>query len=461
MQQDSSSSNHINQLWKFLASLQLTVFLLLALATTSILGTLIPQNESPAAYFETFGGFLYRLFSVLDVFDMYHSWWFQLLLSLLAINVLVCSLDRFSATWKIVSIKVPPFNLDRFKKLPGRTDFSTTASFNQLTEQVEALVAKGFNYHRREQTQNGVSFFAEKGRWSRLGVYIVHLSVILLLCGGVIGSLFGFEGFANIAEGETIQTIRLRNSGEVKHLPFGIRCNDFHVSFYDTGAPEEFRSDLTLLEGGKEVVRKNIIVNDPLRYKGINMFQSSYGSLPPKEVQLSFTSSLSRMVYNQKVKIGQVVDLPEEMGSFVLTRFLPSADFRGQRVGEAFLGQITKPKGQKIDILLPLKFPSFDKMRQGQVAVAISDYEKRYYTGLQITNDPGVWVVYVGFILMILGCFVTFFLSHQRLCVEVRWKGKAHQVMMAGTANRNKIGMQYKVKKLAHWLSAKVEGQGQ
>jgi cytochrome c biogenesis protein len=461
MPKDTNSPSHIRQLWKFLASLQLTVFLLLSLAATSIVGTLIPQNETPSAYFETFGGFLYRLFSVLDIFDMYHSWWFQFLILLLAINVLVCSLDRLPGVWKIAFVKVPPFNIDRFKQMATKEVFSTAIPFDQLSQQAEAFISNKFGYYRSERVKNGVCFFAEKGRWSRLGVYIVHLSVILLLCGGLIGSLFGFEGFANIAEGETVQTIRLRNSGEVKTLPFGIRCDAFSVSFYETGAPKEFRSDLVLLEDGQEVARKNIIVNDPLRYKGINMFQSSYGRLPSEEVTLSFTSSLSGMAYDQKVKIGQRIDLPEGMGSFTLIRFLPSADFRGQRIGEAFLGQLITETGQKVDILLPLKFPSFDKMRKGQVHVAISTYDERYYTGLQITKDPGVWVVYSGFILMILGCFVTFFLSHQRLSLELRQRGKKHQVMLAGTANRNKIGMQYKVKKLAQSLSAKVEGQSQ
>ncbi|HAY40073.1 MAG TPA: cytochrome c biogenesis protein ResB, partial [Desulfobacteraceae bacterium] len=46
---------------------------------------------------------------------------------------------------------------------------------------------------------------------------------------------------------------------------------------------------------------------------------------------------------------------------------------------------------------------------------SIAGYNQRYYTGLQVTSDPGVWVVYAGFIMMIIGCFITFFMSHQRL----------------------------------------------
>jgi len=56
--------------------------------------------------------------------------------------------------------------------------------------------------------------FAEKWRWTRFGVYIVHFSVILLLLGGLIGSLFGFKGFAMIPEHEKINSIRIRNTGQ-------------------------------------------------------------------------------------------------------------------------------------------------------------------------------------------------------------------------------------------------------
>ncbi|MGD9176022.1 MAG: cytochrome c biogenesis protein ResB, partial [Desulfobacterales bacterium] len=97
-------------------------------------------------------------------------------------------------------------------------------------------------------------------------------------------------------------------------------------------------------------------------------------------------------------------------------------------------------------------FPSFDKMRKGQVFIAIADFVPRYYTGLQVSKDPGVWVVYVGFILMIIGIYITFFMSHQQLCVEVTAEGPKSQVMVAATSNKNKMGMQKRVAQLAHQL---------
>ena len=84
--------------------------------------------------------------------------------------------------------------------------------------------------------------------------------------------------------------------------------------------PKEYRSRLTIIEQGSPVLQKDIVVNDPLRYRGINIFQSSYGELPPEVRQksspdtftLTFTSKETGMVYNKKARIGQEIDIPED-----------------------------------------------------------------------------------------------------------------------------------------------------
>ncbi len=92
-------------------------------------------------------------------------------------------------------------------------------------------------------------------------------------------------------------------------------------------------------------------------------------------------------------------------------------------------------------------------MRQGRFVISPGDIKHRYYTGLQVTRDPGVWLVYVGFMMLIGGCLVTFFMSHQRICIDIISDTKGSRVMVAGTANKNKLGMQNKVRKISERLS--------
>jgi cytochrome c biogenesis protein len=261
-------------------------------------------------------------------------------------------------------------------------------------------------------------------------------------------------------------------------LDFEILCDDFDISFYDNGAPKEYRSSLTIIEHGKQVYKKDIIVNDPLRYKGVNIFQSSYGKMPSDipsedkvpardfsgEVTLNFASNDSGKIYKIGTVIGKVLDIPEGLGKFVIVEYKESAEFGGQNIGHAYMGILT-PKGKNpVNIMLPLHFPNFDKMRRGAVVISVAGQkaktfnagkkaDQRYYTGLQVTNDPGVWVVYTGFIMMIIGIFITFFMSHQRVCIEIVKSGNKSKVIVTGTANKNKLAMQQRIKKISDQLA--------
>jgi cytochrome c biogenesis protein len=447
------SADPFSKIWKFFTSVKLTIVLLLSLATTSIIGTFIPQNEDPQAYFQAFGRVLYQLFNLLDLFDMYHSWWFQLLVVLLTTNIIVCSVDRISSNRRILFVRNPSFKLTRFRNLKHRQEFTNQRSPQQLKDVYQTFISRRFRHSQVETTENGFAIYGENGRWTRFGVYTVHLSVVLLLIGGLIGSIFGFDGFVNIAEGESTQSIRLRSKPQMMQLDFAIRCDDFNVSFYETGAPKEFRSSLTILEQGRPVFNKDIIVNDPLRYKGISLYQSSYGSIPSNEVVLSFTSSKTGMIYKNNAIMNQPLQLPEKLGTFEIKEFLRSAKFKGHDIGEAFIGILTPPGGDPVQVTLPLRFPTFDKMRKANLVVAVVEHVPRFYTGLQVAKDPGVWVVYSGFILMIIGCYITFFMSHQQICLEMVATGEKTQVIIAGTANKNKTGMQTKVDRISEKLA--------
>jgi len=444
--------SYFNAIWDFFSSVKLGVVLLLTLATTSIIGTFIPQNQTPDTYLNAYGDFWYRFFGILDFFNMYHSGWFQFLLLLLCINIIICSIDRLSATWKIIFTKTPRFNFSRFRRLSNQKELISEIPQSRLMELCEPIVAKGFTFKQVEERENGFCIFAEKYRWSRLGVYTVHMSILLLLLGALIGSFYGFEGYVNIPEGETIGHIRQHNSSVPIPLGFEIKCDDYSETYYDTGTPKEFRSKLTIIENNKPLLQKDIIVNNPLRYKGINIFQSSRGKMNPIDMTLNITYKENGTVFRKKVKMHQQVDIPENLGIFTIHDYHEAYRFRGQNLGEVFIGTFKPQNGKPFNLVLPTRFPTFDQMRNGAFAVSISDPTFRYYTGLQVTKDPGVWLVYSGFIIIIIGCYITFYLSHQQIFLEVSKRGNSSQLMISGTANKNKLAMDKKVEKIFNRL---------
>jgi len=440
----------------FFCSVKLTVYTLVLLATTSIIGTVVLQNGSSQQYVNLYGKGFYNLIMVLKLDDMYHAWWFLFLLLLLCINIIVCSIDRLSLTWKTIFPKKIRFNPDRFRRLKNKETFTSAREFNSLSKEFESILSKKVGRTLYEETENGCVMYAEKGRWTRIGVYVVHASIIMLVLGALIGAVFGFKANLRLDEGQSTDTVFTAKSRKPVKLPFSIQCNEFEVKFYDTGAPEEFRSSLTITEGEKKSFTKDIRVNHPLRYKGINIFQASYGNTAPDSALFEIVDNTTQDSFTKHLTIGEEVKLPGDAGIFEFEGVLPNFKFREHNLGQAFFGKVTLKGQEGFQIPLPTKFPTFDKMRKGQFSFVVKEFDQRYYTGLQVTKDPGIWYVYSGFILMILGCWITFFISHQSYFIEMeKSDSNTIKVLVSGKANRNSYGMMLKIKKFANILKDK------
>ncbi|HKK98750.1 MAG TPA: cytochrome c biogenesis protein ResB [Desulfotignum sp.] len=438
------------QIWEFFCSVKLTVYTLVLLAVTSIIGTVVLQNGTPQQYIDLYGKGGYNLIQVFSIDDMYHAWWFLFLLLLLCINIVVCSVERLSLVWKTIFPKQIRFNPDRFLRSKKKHTFFVDQAADAVTAACESWLSKQVGKVHKKNQENTWMVYAEKGRWTRIGVFVVHASVLLLLLGALIGAVFGFKANVRIDEGKQVGTVFAAKTRQPIQLDFLIRCNEFAVKFYDTGAPEEFRSNLTIIEDGQETLTTDIRVNHPLRYKGINIFQSSYGTTSAGAAVMAITDNISGQKITRTMQVGETITLPEETGSFQLQGFLPHFDFRGRNLGEAFFGKVTLKEKEAFQIGLPLQFPTFDKMRKGRFSFVVTDFEKKYYTGLQVTKDPGVWYVYAGFVLMILGCWVTFFMSHQSFLVAVApSKDGGTIVHLAGRTNRSTQNLNLKLTGMA------------
>ncbi|MCF8024030.1 MAG: cytochrome c biogenesis protein ResB [Desulfobacteraceae bacterium] len=463
MKTKNKNGTAIERIWHFFASVRLSVVLLLTLAATSIIGTVIPQNADPAAYERKFGQPVYTVLESLNMFDMYHSWWFRLLLCVLIVNIIVCSIQRLKSTWRIIFPKTPAYQPERFRKSAGRVQWQAAgASAEALKKMFEPYMRKHFRNIKVENPpeNQGIMIFGEKGRWTRLGVYAVHFSVLLLMLGGLIGSIFGFEGYVNIPAGETRQAFSLKNSNQTQKFGFAIRCDDFNVSHYPSGRPKEYRSDIAIIDNGKVAVTHKLRVNAPLTYKGITIFQSSYGKTPSGSFNVVFTDNEDGTRITKKAAIGETVDLPEGSGELIIRDYSNSFSLRGHNMGPSFLGMLKPESGQPRPLLLPVNHPSFDKMRGGQYQISVKDVEFIQYTGLQIARDPGVPVVYTGFIIMIAGCYVTFFMFHRKICIELQPEDNGARILVAGISQRNRTGTKNAVKRLAQKLDRMARQTG-
>jgi len=463
-----------NTIWSLFSSVKLSVFLLMTLAVVSIIGTLVPQGQAIEFYTNTFGQLWGSMIPMMGVDDTYHSLWYRLLMGLLSINIIVCSMDRLSASWSIIFPGTQTAKVARFRNKSDRITFDVMDTLGQIREALSQYLSKKLSRCELKSTDKGFYFYGETGRKSRLGVYAVHLSVLFMIFGGIIGSFFGFDGYVQITEGQQTNSI-IVNQNQKMELPFAIRCDDFSVSFYKNGAPSEFKSTLSLIQNGRVFLTESILVNHPLRYEGINIFQSSYGTITPEykkempeTVILFFQNPQSRLQYPIKAKMNQRVELPEGQGFCTIQNYQSSYRFSGHSLGPTLTLLIERRSPNTTNatftpqvVMIPVQYENFDRMRQGHFTISVmneSDFrlpesEKRYYTGLQVTKDPGICFVYTGFTIMLLGIFVTFFISHRQYFVEVVEKSPgACQVFIVGISNKNRLGMTQKMDHLKEEL---------
>ncbi len=440
----------------FFRSLKLTIFLLILLATLSIIGTLIKQNASSAEYIHRYGVELYNVLEFFNIFDMYHSWWFSAILLLLVVNLIACSLHRFPGVWRQISRESGAREMkdSMFKTLPYVERIKLSNPGGMKEDEIRSLLKRGFKNPQRIEGESFITLYSEKGRFSRLGVYITHLSILLILIGGITGSLFGFRGFVNILEGETVDHIALRVKDEevTKPIGFSIRCDDFRVIFYDLKGPEkivkEYMSDLTILENGKEVLKKTIEVNHPLHYKGLAFYQSSYGAIHDLAVGVQWKNRKEKALL--KVSEGETVPIPN---SPALLRVLKYSH-QVHNFGEGVQVALFKPNQEPRAFWLLKGFPKFDEQRNDEFILSLEEVIEREYTGLQVTKDPGVWIVWAGCSLMIIGFIISFFFSHQRVWVKIPSRA-GEEIVLAGSTNKNKVGFEKKFGQLVEGVRGK------
>lgn len=420
----------VDRIFRAFCSLKLTLANLFAIFLAMVAGTFVNPGNAPLAEIEQafasrpFALWSYRWF---ELYDLFHSWWFTLLLLSLALNLIACSIEKLPKIH--LQSKYPEKRLDRARGLRLR------ASGIPANDVACELRRRGYAVEV-SQRDGGSDLFAERGRRSRYGVWVVHLSLLLILGGGIVGRLTAFEGTALVPQdGGEVESFTLRTpdgSTSRKRLGFTLRCTDFRLKQFESGAPKAYESDLVVLDDqGRELKRATINVNHPLQFGGLTIFQSSYQQLEEgARARLRFVDNASGAGREILLAAGEKVEAADGLNYSVVDH---RDDFAG--LGEAV--QVLREENGK----RPATFWSFAKAPEGfdarnrsdRFAVSFAGTAQMYATGLQIARDPSTPIIYAGCFFLFAGCAIAFYTAHKRIWARVTSSG----VELAGAAHRN------------------------
>lgn len=387
-------------LYRGLASVHFSMVLLGIIALVSILGTFIKQDAPKEEYLDLYSETVYRIIAFLSLNDLYRSPLFFALITLIAINLTLCTVRRFG---RLIKKRRGPGCL--LPNKPGAIECHKEFDARQKDE----LLAR-FKRKYRVLWEDNDHIVLERGAFARFGVPVIHGGILIVLTGALIGQIFGFQGFLTLKVGETADRIVIRGTANsTRALPFALKCTDFKTSLYPGGQPQDFVSTIELIEAGSTVVKKYLRVNDPLSYKGIRFYQSSYGTIPYFQFRVN----------DEIVKLSERESFEKNGFVFVVMRYVEKIHGLGPGVQIGYL------EGGKPETKWFLtKPPDLRYQTIQSVTLRLDEINEIFYTGIAVNYDPGVPVVWAGFSLMLAGLCINFIFYYRIIYVVNALDGK-------------------------------------
>ena len=455
----SSLRSAARSTWQTLGSIKTGVILIILVVIFSAAGTVILQRPmtDPDDMQRAYSPAMLRFLDATGLTDVFHARWFIALLVMVSLCIVVASIRRFPNAWRFFSrpYKSPD---EHFRSaLPTQARVEIKNEEQGLGAAERALHHLGFSPERIVRT-NSFSLFAERNRISEMAVYIVHASLLLIFLGGIVDALYGWRGFLMLTPGTESSQIEIR-SGTTKTIPFAIRCDGAGEDTYADGTPKKYWSKLAVLDAGREVRSKEIVVNDPLVYQGVRFYQSSYGRTGKLDrLFLDATSVRAHARTTQEISLtaGQTIELDPDT-TVHLAEFIPDFVVQDGRVyarsndienPAVHLIVSVKKSNSNVDVWLP-EIPGISQNELSPYTFEPKDLKTQVFTGLQVSHEPGQWAVWAGVILMAIGLTFVFYVAHVRFwVVPVRDAEGYLTLWVGGTTNRNRDAFEFKFKQL-------------
>jgi cytochrome c biogenesis protein len=384
--------------WKTLARMRTAVILLAIIGGLSIVATLLPQRalqpEKASIYLQSHQ-LLGPIWDRLGLFSVYESWPLLAAAVLMYTSLSNCVLTRGRALYRRWRMHLP----------------------------------------RNHQ------FIGEAGSLA------FHLSFFVLLFGILYGKAAGFTAFVNVIEGQSVVEARPSYDqveegllfSATQHKGYEVHVDSFNATYYgNNGKPKDFVSHVEVLDQGRRVTEKDIRVNQYLEYQGVKFYQASYGWAPVIQVSDPGGKNVfdgpiiffgDPQLSNGILKVPAAGPPGHQLGALMF--FAPDLQQgpSGSRAGTAslnnpavtfrfFSGDLQADRAQNINELDTSRMSQVwtGGILVGQSADLPGGYRVSFprvqrYTGLQVTNDPGVPIIWGAFGLMLGGLMVRLYLD--------------------------------------------------
>lgn len=412
---------------KALSSVRLAVALILFIAVLGLLGIIIPQ--APAAYMASHTAYAWWVDNIaygmlgttvytlepLGLFKVFHSAWFIGATALLMLNILLCTVSRLSGLRrKAERAKAQP-DPGFYRSGGFAAEFEAPSPVGQMEEAAMSLLEnRSYSIDRVESTE-AVFIAGDKHRLSSWGTLPVHLSLILLILGVVVGLIYGFQDDTFVVSEGTVSDVG-HSTGLAVYL------DAFTDEYWDDGTPKDYRSDVVILQSGREAVRGTIRVNHPLTFGGVRFHQGYFG----QAVLLTITNAAGETVYSDTVPltgINQIDALQRPEGEATL----PDSSYHVIILGQAAGGSDPAIGRNQIGVefydadMNFLGWLLLDQDTPQKLGDLSFTYESLQYAGLLVSKNPGAAFAWTAAGLFLLGLGTVFYVPHRKVWIMLHF----------------------------------------
>jgi cytochrome c biogenesis protein len=440
-----SPSSALEWLWATFTSMRLALALMLGLALLALAGSVIIQAPAglagdAAAYNAwltglkpRYGGFTV-IFDKLGLFNVFGSIWFRGLTVALTTSILACSIKRAPVLWKAAVHPRTRMTQTFYESAPySETVAAEVSAADALARTQHVFRANRYRTIADADEASGIThLYIDQNRWAPFGTVIAHLAVVVVLIGGMVGSLLGYrdEGFA-VPVGSTVAV----GGG----TGLSVEAVSFSDSYYENGAPSDYASTLVVYRDGAPVAEKTIRVNDPLEVDGTAFYQSFFG---PAAV-MAVSDANGAALYQGGVpllwssdddtrRIGQLLLNDQNLIVYVV-------GVASGRVDASIRAGQMQLEIYRVGADQPFAIETISQGQPLEIDGLTYTFEReQQFTGLIVARDPGQFLVWLGALSLVLGSFLVFLFPNRRIwaAIKARPDGAA-QIYLGATARHD------------------------